>query len=323
MLDPKKMIKTTTKAVDFDGADKIRRANLRNSDDRSAASVKGIDNDALVEPVPKFISAPCEKVINNSNNAWIVLGRDRPGPRSSGYGGKGDTGAGSIDLCVGIMANKARSVDKTTGEALHVDPDFRIDSARIYISQKTDIDENFGLVAGKVGNAKTKSGIAMKADGIRLVAREGIKLITSESVKNSQGGDVQKFVGVDIIAGNVDDKKSKSDLQPMPKGTNLAEALERLTTHVEKLNGIVDSLLMTQVQFNQALSTHWHHSPFFGAPTAPSTILIPEGGKCIADLLTKVKRSLISHKANLATFKQTYIKPSGDKYINSRYNNVN
>jgi hypothetical protein len=323
MLDPNKLIKTTAPAVTLDGTDPKALANLRNSDVNSASKFKGVDNDILIEPVPKYIEAACEKVIKNGNNSWIVLGRDRPGPRSSGYGGKGDTGAGSIDLCVGRLADKARSFDKSSGEALLVDPDFKVDSARVYISQKTDIDENFGLVAGTVGNSKAKSGIGIKADAIRLVAREGIKLVTSESTKNSRGGDIQKFVGVDIIAGNVDDIKTNSDLQPMPKGANLAEALERLTTHVEKLNGIVDSLVMTQMQFNTALKDHWHHSPFFAQPTAPSTILIPEGAKCISDLLTKVKQSLLTHKANLANFKQTYLKQSGKKYINSRFNNVN
>lgn len=323
MLDPKKMLKVTSKAVDLAGADSKKRSVIRNSDAKSSASLRGVDGDTIVEPVPKFISAPCEKVIKNANNAWIVLGRDRPGPRSSGYGGKGDTGAGSIDICVGRMAHESRAIDKTTGEALHTDPDFKIDSARIYISQKTDIDENFGIIDGKVGNSKTKSGIAVKADAIRLVAREGIKLVTSESTKNSQGGDIQKFVGVDIIAGNIDDEKKHCDLQPMTKGTNLAEALDRLTTHVEKLNGIVDSLVMTQMKFNKALTNHWHHSPLFAQPTAPSQILIPEGAKCNTDLLVRVKGSLVTHKSNLATFKQTYLKQSGQKYINSRYNNVN
>ena len=197
------------------------------------------------------------------------------------------------------------------------------DAARIYISQKTDVDKNFELIPGKVGTAKARSAIAIKADGIRLVAREGIKLVTSETTKNSQGGDLQSYVGIDLIAGNVDDPITGTDLQPMAKGKNLSEALQRLTFHVEKLNGIVDSLLMTQMKFNNALMNHWHPSPFFAAPTAPSIIVQTSGLRTQVNLLTKVKQSLIAHKANLVSFSQTYLNQSGKKYINSRFNNVN
>jgi hypothetical protein len=310
-------------SVQQDGVDPKILSKQRNSDPLATADRKGIDGDKLIEPVPKFIEAPSEKVMSNSNNSWIVLGRDRPGGRSSGYGGKGDTQAASIDLVCGRMGHKVRSVDKKTGEALWTDPDFQADAARIYISQKTDLDKNFDLQTGKVGTSSAKSGIAIKADGIRLVAREGIKLVTSESKQNSQGGDIQATSGIDLIAGNADSKKDNTDLQPIPKGDNLARALKRLTFHVEKLNGIVDSMLMTQMNFNMSLMHHWHHSPFFVAPTAPSAVLAPEGVQCVKDSLTKVKVSLATHKANLVAFKNTYLKQSGKKYINSRFNNVN
>jgi hypothetical protein len=321
MSDKKPTVKKP--AVVLKGADPKARALLRNSDIKLTASLKGIDGDILTEPVPKFIDAPSEKVLKNANNSWVVLGRDRPGPRSSGYGGKGDTHAASIDLVTGRMAHKAKSVDAKTGEILNADPDFKIDAARIYISQKTDVDKNFELTPGKVGTSKARSAIAMKADGIRLIAREGIKLITSEATKNSQGGDLQSYVGIDIIAGNVNDPKTGTDLQPMAKGKNLSEALQRLTFHVEKLNGIVDSFLMSQMEFNDAVTDHWHPSPFFIEPTAPSLPVQMSGMMTQVNLLTKVKQSLVTHKANLGSFKRTYLKQSGKKYINSRFNNVN
>lgn len=316
-------VNLTKKAVDLKGADPKARARLRNSDVNLTAAMRGVDGDHINEPVPKFIKTPTEKVVQNANNSWIVLGRDRSGPKSSGYGGKGDTHAASIDLVTGRMAHNARSVDANTGEALNADPDFKIDAARIYISQKTDVDKNFELVAGKVGTSKARSAIAIKADGIRMIAREGIKLVTSETTKNSQGGDLLSYVGIDLIAGNVDDVKTGTDLQPLPKGKNLAEALQRLTFHVEKLNGIVDSLLMIQMDFNIALMDHWHPSPFFVEPTAPSIITQLQGQVCTKQMLTQVKKSLTAHKANLGSFKRTYLKQSGKKYINSRFNNVN
>ena len=106
-------------------------------------------------------------------------------------------------------------------------------------------------------------------------------------------------------------------------GNHLEEALVRLTDHVDKLNGIVDGFLMHQMKFNTSLATHFHHSPFFGAPTSPSPPAMSSGIQNIIDLLTDTKRSLMTHRANLIMFKQTYFSVAGGKYINSRYNNVN
>ena len=50
----------------------------------------------------------------------------------------------------------------------------------------SDIDDNFELVDGSIGNSKNKSAIAMKADGIRIIAREGIKLVTKTDNANRE-----------------------------------------------------------------------------------------------------------------------------------------
>jgi hypothetical protein len=305
------------KAIDISGLDKNTKELFSNSN-KDYITSNGVAGDDLIEPIPNFIKTQSEKVISNKNNAWIVLGRDRTGSRLSGYGGKGDTQAASIDIVVGRMGYKVKKVDENN-EQFWVDPDFKSDAARIYISQKTDIDKNFGLVRGKSGISQTKSAIALKADAVRLIGREGIKLITRTDGRNSQGGKVSSVYGIDLIAGNDD-----SDLQPIPKGTNLQNALDNLVEQVDKLNGIVDAFLMSQMQFNTALTYHFHYSPFFGAPTTPSfDLVIPSGIKTMIELLVNVKRSLLVHKTNIAAFKVTYIMPVGGKYINSRFNTTN
>lgn len=291
-----------------------KRLSEVNEDQQNSA--KGIGNDPLYEPVPKLIKTLSEKVFDNGNNSWIVLGRDRFASRLSGYGGRGDTQAASIDIVAGRMGYQSKSF--ISDKRIWCDPDFKNDAARIYISQKTDIDTNFGLAEGRVGLSKTKSGIALKADGLRFISREGIKLITKTDEKNSQGGNVQSISGVDIIAGNDD-----SDLQPMVKGNNLKDALRKLTHHVDKLSGIVDSLLMNQMAFNETLTHHFHFSPFFGLPTSPSPPVVAAGIKCILDSLLQTKRSLISFKVNLAMYKNSYYNPAGSKFVCSRFNNVN
>jgi hypothetical protein len=303
--------------------------------------IKGIGGDPLLEPVPQYIQTSTEKVIKNENNSWIVLGRDRPKGRMSGYGGRGDTQAGSIDIVVGRMG---AGVIAYTGDNQKVwtDPDFKKDAARIYISQKTDIDANFGLAAGTVGSAIgvnddefdivdnpnipaptsfkpiPRSGIALKADGVRLIGREGIKLVTGVDSINSQGGTIRSVAGIDLIAGNDD-----SDLQPLVKGENLSEALSRLVHHIDSLAGIVDTFLVHQTSLNEAIANHFHHSPFWGKMTTISPSCQTQGVKWMIDTLSQTKRSLMLFKANLASFRVTYLNEVGKKYINSRFNNSN
>lgn len=308
---------TDKQNVDLTGNDQIIQKRLADVDPEQSNFAQGIGGDPLYEGIPQLIKTHNEKIIENGHNASIVLGRDRPASRLSGFGGAGHTQAGAIDIVVGRMGYKAKAFLKD-GQRVWVDPDFKTDAARIYISQKTNIDENFGLTDGHVGESKTKSAIGLKADDIRIIARQGIKLITKTDDKNSQGGDVESKVGIDLIAGNND-----KNLQPMVLGTNMAECIKRVILHLDKLNGIVDSILMTQMTFNEALTHHFHFSPFFGLPTTPSIPVVAAGIKTMADHLLNAKRSLISHKANLALFKFNYTFPVGNKYICSRYHTLN
>ena len=314
------------KAFDTQGEAKAQLARFENTPEYLRLDARGLAGGTLGEPLPAYISAPCEKVLQGANNTWLVFGRDRLQSRLSGYGGRGDTQAGAMDIVVGRLGSFGVSVDKS-GQKSWVDPSVKWDAARIYLSQKTDVDDNFYLADGHVGNAKTKSAIALKADGIRIVAREGIKLVTRTDAVNSQGGEIAEAVGIDLLATNNDE-----ELQPIPKGGNLKESLEQLTTHVSKLNGIVDSLLMYQTAFNEALTHHTHIAPLKIIPspagvgfvweTAPSIPVVSKGIKTMIDHLSQTKRSLMIHKTNLASYKFKYFNPAGSKYINSRYNNT-
>jgi hypothetical protein len=283
-----------------------------------AVQASGIGGTVLIEKNPEFLELTNEKVFRNSNSRTrIVVGRDRPSHPYSGYGGKGDTGADSIDIVVGGLSTFIEEVDEN-GEKLYANPDFTLDAARVFISQKSDVDDYFKLAEGNVGNATARSAVAIKADGIRLVAREGIKIITGVDKKNSQGGKNNKTFGIDLIAGNNDE-----DLQPMVKGKNLEDALVEIIDNIDNLNGIVDSILMAQINLNEALTNHFHHSPFFALPTTTSPTVQAAGIKCMLDHLSNAKVSLISHKVNLTMLQQTYLRPHGSIYINSRVNRTN
>lgn len=328
MVELKKEAKTTKKAYSIDGADWEMLKRLAALPPEERANFRGIAGDPLPESIPFFPKTKSEQIYKGQNNTWIVLGRDRPMGRASGY--INNTQAGAIDIVAGRLGAFGRAYQPKPNEEMKVwaDPNFAFDAARIYISQKTDIDENFGLTDGKVGNAKTKSGIAIKADGVRIIAREGIKLVTRVDGYNSQGGEIAEANGIDLIATNDDD-----DLQPLVKGENLVDCLDRIVTHLSKLNGVVDSILMYQSSLNEALAFHTHKSPMSivvgkisgqmeGWETWPSENVMFTGIKTAIDLLSSSKKSLMIHKVNLGAFKVKYFKKPGEKYINSRYNNT-
>lgn len=277
---------------------------------------KGIANSRTTEPIPQFAQSRAEKVFESGTNAYIIAGKDRPGSVFSGYGGRGDSGTGTLDLIAGRMSHEPASVGSDNKE-LRVNPDFKLDASRIYISQKTDLDDNFDLVDGRVGRSKARAGIAMKSDAIRMIGREGIKLVTGTDVKNSTGEDLVSVSGIDLIAGNDD-----SNLQPLVLGKNANESLNKLTNYVSKLSGILQDVITYQMKYNMKIQLHTHITAFFGTPTAPSEVLLNSGIDVAVDM-AKCTKNIIKFRTNLSFHKQTYYAVSGKKYINSSFNNVN
>jgi len=237
----------------------------------------GFNNSHVPEFVPRFKQASIEQVISNGNS-FIVLGKDRPSDFKSGYGGKGHTQAFCMDLVVGRYSNIAYGVDLSPdSNSSTVEPissDFTHDAARIYISQKSDIDTYFGLASGKVGNSKGKSAIALKADGIRIIGREGVKIVSSGTDKNnSQGGDSTATIGVDLIAGNPTD----AELEPMVLGNKLVSFLNNgVLANMSDFYDIFYKFMVQQIKYNVLIATHNHISPFFAIPNTPSPVLINE-----------------------------------------------
>ena len=284
------------------------------------------------EPVPEFKKCSSDQVINGKNNTWIILGRDRPAGFSTGYGpGLGHTQAGAIDIVVGRMAPFPKSYDREGnsvkaspifGYAINDDGKQVCDAARIYISQKTDVDSNFSLADGVVGNMKTRSAIAMKSDAIRIIARDaGIKLVTHHpQLPNSQGGTSSRNArGIDLIAGNDD-----SNLQPMILGNNLVEMLREMSDALDKTIGTLSSVILNLAEVDMALATHIHPQSFPpGAPNLPSPVSLPV---CIASLTKLISLdafSTFAEKWQLETISKTYLDAGGELSIRSSYNNLN
>ena len=275
----------------------------------SGRSGAGIFGDAITEAIPRYIQSPCEKVTQHGNS-WIVLGRDRPASRASGYAGQGHTQASSIDIVVGRGA-------PIPNADINVDPSFSNDAARIYISQKTDIDDNFRIVNGGMGSSRAKSGIGIKADAVRIVGTEGIKLVTRTSITNSKGGGAAP-AGIELIAVN-----DEEGLQAMVKGQNMVEALSALEERINELSSVVLNFLKAQSSFNTSITAHTHVASGFGAPTTPSVELIPAG---INATLESAEAMVDNFKGRMNTnllWHNKYLNPMSSKYICSKYNKVN
>lgn len=292
--------------------------------------VQGYYCTSLTEPVPQLNKAECEKVISHQNNQWIVFGRDRFASRASGYGGEGHTQAGMIDMVVGRMGSGA---DMET----FANPNFVSDAARIYISQKADIDAYLGLPRGTVGLSKARSAIGMKADAIRIVGREGIKLTTSPvGDVNSHGGDISTIYGIDLIAGNDDNvdnylvdgvPHTQMRLQPITKAFELADCLIEVADPADgligQLAGIVDTFVTYSMDLFSYIGFHTHIAPGFGSPTAPDPNLILKSFNTLINDLALVKTQIHVFKANQLSVVNKYMKPSGGRWIGSRHNRSN
>tara|TARA_Y100000310_G_scaffold242838_1_gene247048 strand:- start:7423 stop:8382 length:960 start_codon:yes stop_codon:yes gene_type:complete len=314
------------KAADRKGLDPVTSEAFKNLTSEEKLKY-GTAHQRQCEAVPALSLFPHEKSVDNSSNfqnARIVFTRDRPGGVLSGFGGRGDTQASAIDVVVGYQSANPRVVDDD-GERILIDPDFALDAARIYISQKTEVDTNFvlapqGSTIEPESDAPKRptSAIAIKADNVRIIGREKIKLVTGTDAQNSHGGPILSVGGIELIAGNIIDS-----VQPMLLGENLTHALHEMVFHLSQLAGIVSTLTVEQKAFNEALANHWHNSPFYYLPTFESKPVQAQGKRVSNEFQNSVLEGIKSFKDSLGNYTSNFLMESGDYYIKSRLNSNN
>lgn len=312
----------------------------------------GVQNKSLKEKLPKYNLSDSEKLVQGDNNTQIIFGRDRWGGPETGYGGLGHTRAGAIDIVVGLQGWSPGEAGRTgeRGEWIsgRADKNFGSlsrdvspgDAARIYISQRADIDDYFDICDGFVGRSYSDSAIALKADSIRVLARKGIKLVTQKNPpgRNSINGKIGTVYGIDLIAGNRDFKtglegitpgnpdypggREINYLQPIPKGDNLQEYLSKLHDNVQLINSILAGLI--RITWNIAENT-----------ITPDTVISPVPGTTVptpVDFTNYFEYVILSLKQwfklwatrqEMLAYKIDYLEPVGALYINSRHNRTN
>lgn len=291
-------------------------------------NVSGVDGGHSEEIITNYDRTPTENIIKGPKNSYIILGTDRHAGTSSGFGGKGYTGASCIDIIAGHMGS--RPIDSLFEQKILSGKDFKNDSARIYLSQKCNIDEYFKIpaIGIKIGSSTIpleqpngKSGIGIKADSVRIIGRENIKIVTSHKSINSlerKGDDG----GVDIIAGyNCVGVDPYLKLQPMVKGDNLIKLLKEIINRIEDTQATVATFMETQKKINDIFIKHKHQTGAIGDAT--SNIIGDDGSLKSFELLTRTVPGIIENFTRNASIDGTYFTPTSPDYINSLWNRVN
>lgn len=285
--------------------------------------LSGIYNTDKLDVVVKYNESDNEKVMQH-NGAFITFGADKPTGHASGYGGKGAMGANKIDLVVGrLSAGKPKDGETS-------DNSFQADAARIYISQLTDIDINFGIDPGKSGFLEGRSGIGIKADGVRIIGREGVKIVTGRmqgtDEKNSIGGKLLPAPTIELIAGNnsaprpaagtlgafFGEDEMYDPLQGVAMGNNVVKAFQDLMFLLQDVIGVVRKTKLNQKILNFAISS---------AASLPPPVAGPFLAAAAAYYSTKeVTTNIDLWRAQLdaTLFDINYLQPFGFRYIESR-----
>jgi len=333
------MGKKTTTAIDESLIPAPQKAVYDTLSDTGKAEFFGFGNGLRTDiDVPQFIRTKEEVVLPDQTsptvNANIVFGLDRPSNIFSGFGGMKNTHCAAIDIVAGRLGSRAVRTDNK-GNLVNVDPNFKLDAARVYLSQKSNPDGYFGLVPGTVGNTgpdNPRSTAAMKADTIRIIARENIKFVTRTDRENSQGADMNNAVtagyGIDLIAMNDD-----SDMQPLVKGQNLQRCLKEMLEVVHDFRELFKNFLEYNRTLTNALIKHTHRSPFYGQLTAPDFEgLMPQGIETLVNNITNVESQLMLQMQKMNSIEQNYLEvPGGAEtvedgkglFILSKYNHTN
>jgi len=286
------------------------------------------------EPPAQYIAARGEREIRKGG-ASIVLGSDRPNSLLSGFGGKGSSKAATIDLVVGRMASAEAPRIGSTDQILGIDNNFFADSARIYISQLTNVDINFGIATGGDSNCGQSapqnacSAVALKADAVRIIGTEGVKIVTGraklgsgageEGELNSRSGRVRRpSPPIELIAGNnvsplnVPGGKflpggRVCTLQPATMGLNTADALKELSDIIGEIWSAVFNLTLLQA----GVTTAFGVDPLRPWVPAAASVTLPTQAQYVVN-------SLYHTRANQSLWEVNFLKDEGYKFVCSR-----
>jgi len=247
---------------------------------------------SITEDRPTYNKAEAE-VIYKKANSYIILGRDRMGGLSHGFGGIGTPNSNAIDIVVGMGSSNSNGAEK--GKYLtpidYLNKDHKRDAARIYISQRTDLDSYFEERMGfQFEDKKNKgvSGIAMKADTLLLQGRRNVKIKAYPSDPNETDAHESELSNfrIELIAG--------AKLEPVVKGDKLLSFLKKISKQLSSNRAAVMTLIKEYMKLRGQLMLHTH--PTNTGIALPSPGLLASGAvempSSIEDILQQLNEEI-------------------------------
>ena len=233
--------------LDFiNGGDQVEQRTLSGANAYDIINKNAIANASIVkEATARFIKRPGDKVIQGSNAARIVLGMDRASPTPTSADTKPLPKTATIDMVVGygrigtptapISATNTRKEQEVNKRLppnpSEGDPDMKNDPSRLYLSESTNADVNFGVtIPGIAPGQGSTAAAVVKSKQIRLVAKEiggDIKVVgPSNAVVLDSIGNVSLVGSPKINLG------SAAPVQPVVLGTSLVAALNSYASSI-------------------------------------------------------------------------------------------
>lgn len=325
------------------GRDETRISSAGKEDAQNTDSTlnsSGVGGDDLPEINVQLNKYTFEENISTTYPGTIVVGRDRASLvdlSETGYGLDANTECRSVDLVVGRKA-----CIENYDISKKANPDFKNDAARIYISNRSNIDQYYAIPDGRTGESIKRSSVSAKADAVRLIGRECIKLVVGTDQQSSQREPLRVKCGVELMAGDLEKlnrivelKNNREEqiseiklggMQPIPLGINTAFALDQAIDKIDKLAGVVSSLGMILNQFLVNTENHFHldvANVYFGQTIDISPDYAFAANVTATDIIQYTIADIKSFRAELKTYKADHLKPSGAYYINSKHHTLN
>lgn len=189
--------------------------------------------------VPRLTRKPGDLVLQGSNNTAIVLGDQQ------GQGEIRMTAGRRISSDVVVNARGYEEINKQNPASSDGPLDSSLDSSSISISMFGNIDNQYGISIDGTNGSGSSSGIAIKSDQVRLIARQDIKI----TVENSRAGIVIKQNGEIVIIPSPDsvvkiggDDANKAILcQDIIPGSGEIGNVQAISPVVSTMGGVIGS----------------------------------------------------------------------------------
>ena len=168
-----------------------------------------------------------------------------------------------------------------------------------------NVKEGRGLIA--------RSAIGIKADGVRIIGREGVRITTGkmqggkfggQGEPNSLGGNLSMIAPkIDLVAGN-----NYRDVQGVALGENTRDCLLELKKRIDEIYGIIISITRAQDRFNTSVGMGCTKVPRLADVAAAATLVK-------ATYAIDIYQSTYQSRLNLNVWEMNYLNtkfaPSG------------